>query len=196
MKASTLLPSARSRESGFTLLEVLVTILITGIVFAIGISSWQGLIESRRVTAASNQLASDLRLANTTAVSKLGSWRLVLMPGRGNRAAGIDYYMVKMTSGTSPTVDSSVPPVRSYLPDDTRIENVPSLNDTLGISNLYGVISGFSGDSRSIEFDADGSADNLSPAAASGRDTITVTHDGSPTEIITLVEETSRIKVG
>lgn len=103
--------------------------------------------------------------------------------------------MVKMTSVASSTVDLSVSPVERYLPDDTRVENVPGLNDIPGIAGLYAAITGFSGNSRSIEFDADGSADNLSPAAASGRDTITVTEDGSPTETVTLVEETSRIKV-
>lgn len=54
----------RSEERGFTLPEVLITIVIMGIVFAIASSAWFGVVDSRRVDAAANQLASDLRKAH------------------------------------------------------------------------------------------------------------------------------------
>jgi prepilin-type N-terminal cleavage/methylation domain-containing protein len=58
-------------ERGFTLIEVMVTILIMGIVFAIASSTWFGVIESRRVDSATNQLAADFRLAHTAATNRL-----------------------------------------------------------------------------------------------------------------------------
>jgi len=58
-------------ERGFTLVEVLITIVIMGIVFAIASSSWFGAIESRRVDSATNQLVADLRLAHTQAKNRL-----------------------------------------------------------------------------------------------------------------------------
>jgi type II secretion system protein H len=58
-------------ERGFTLIEVMVTIIIMGIVFAIASSTWFGVIESRRVDSATNQLAADLRQAHTTATNRL-----------------------------------------------------------------------------------------------------------------------------
>ena len=58
-------------ERGFTLTELLITIVIMGIVFAIASSSWFGAIESRRVDSATNQLVADLRLAHTQAKNRL-----------------------------------------------------------------------------------------------------------------------------
>ena len=58
-------------ERGFTLIEVMVIIIIMGIVFAIASSTWFGVVESRRVDSATNQLAADLRLAHTSATNRL-----------------------------------------------------------------------------------------------------------------------------
>ena len=58
-------------ERGFTLIEVLTTIIIMGIVFAIASSTWSAVVEGRRVDTATNQLAADLRLAHTTATNRL-----------------------------------------------------------------------------------------------------------------------------
>src|SRR5215213_206932 len=58
-------------ERGFTLGEVIVTIIIMGIVFAIASSSWFGIAESRRVDSATNQVVADLRLAHTQATNRL-----------------------------------------------------------------------------------------------------------------------------
>ena len=65
-------------ERGFTLFEVMATIIIMGIVFAIASSTWFGTIESRRVDSATNQLAADLRLAHTKATNRLQDWQVVL----------------------------------------------------------------------------------------------------------------------
>jgi prepilin-type N-terminal cleavage/methylation domain-containing protein len=65
-------------ESGFTLVEVIVTIIIMGILFGIATSTWFGAIESRKVDSASNQLAADLRLAHTRATNRLENWQVVL----------------------------------------------------------------------------------------------------------------------
>src|SRR5215210_489162 len=58
-------------ERGFTLIEVLVTILLMGIVFAIASSTWFKVAESRRVDSATNQVVADLRLAHTQATNHL-----------------------------------------------------------------------------------------------------------------------------
>ena len=66
----------RRDYSGFTLPEVLVTIAIMGILFAIATASWQSIVESRRVDGATNQVRADLRLAYTSAINKLGAARI------------------------------------------------------------------------------------------------------------------------
>jgi prepilin-type N-terminal cleavage/methylation domain-containing protein len=58
-------------ERGFTLIEVMVTIIIMGIVFAIASSAWFGFVESRRVDSATNQVVADLRLAHAQATNRL-----------------------------------------------------------------------------------------------------------------------------
>jgi len=58
-------------ERGFTLVEVLITIVIMGLVFAIASSTWFKVAESRRVDSATNQVVADLRLAHSQATNRL-----------------------------------------------------------------------------------------------------------------------------
>lgn len=180
-------------ERGFTLPEVLITIVIMGILFAIASSTWFSVVESRRVNAATNQIVADMRLAHSKSVNGLASWRVVLVPDVGPEADGPDYYLVKMTSGASPVVDTGVPSIERTLPDDTRID--AGFADDAVVRALYSVLGVDPGRAtRSVEFDADGSMDNYSGAGA-GRDTITVTQDGSPNGTIQFNEQTSRVRV-
>ncbi len=179
-------------ERGFTLGEVLITIVIMGIVFAIASSTWQSVVQGRAVDSATNQLASDMRLAHTSATNQLASWRIVLVPDREAPSEGFDYYLVKLTAAGA--VDTSAT-VNRYLPDNTSI--VPGdllLNDS-GLGTLYASLGLGSDPSRSLEFDPDGSMDNFSPALAANRDRVSVTDDGNPERSITFNEETSRISV-
>lgn len=66
---------------GFTLPEVLTTIAILGILVAIAVPSWQSVVEGRRVDSATNQFASDLRLAHSRATNQLKDWKVVYSPG-------------------------------------------------------------------------------------------------------------------
>src|SRR5918994_2633681 len=65
-------------ERGFTLIEVLITIILMGLLFAIASSFLFGVVDGRRVDSATNQLAADLRLAHTRATNRLEQWQVVL----------------------------------------------------------------------------------------------------------------------
>lgn len=91
-------------QRGFTLPEILVTILIMGIVFAIASASWQGVVESRRVDSGVNQLVADLRGAHTTATNRLAAQTVEFDTGTRN-------YRVGPTGTPSPRT----------LPDGTRL---------------------------------------------------------------------------
>lgn len=67
---------ALQHEHGFTLMEVMVTILIMGIVVAIASSTWFRLIENRRVEGATNQMVSELRRAHSSATNRLEYWQV------------------------------------------------------------------------------------------------------------------------
>src|SRR5215216_652924 len=58
-------------ERGFTLIEVIATIIIMLIVFGIAFPTWFKVVESRRVDSATNQVVADLRLAHTQATNRL-----------------------------------------------------------------------------------------------------------------------------
>ena len=72
------------RDNGFTLPEVLIVIVLLALVFAIATSTWFGVVESRRVDSATNQMVSELRLAHTTATNRLVSWRVQWTSGSAN----------------------------------------------------------------------------------------------------------------
>jgi prepilin-type N-terminal cleavage/methylation domain-containing protein len=74
----------RSEERGFTLPEVLITIVIMGIVFAIASSSWFSTIE-RRAVDTTNQLVADLRLLVASVAVWSAGRNLLLLPFLGRR---------------------------------------------------------------------------------------------------------------
>lgn len=174
----------RNGERGFMLPEVLTTIVVMGILFAIASSTWFSVIESRRVESATNQLTADLRLAHTNATNRLSTWGVVLVPDRSAENVGPDYYLVKFDSSGNVVASGTVPRI---LPGNTKVMNVTDLvlNDNPTLLGL--------GTSRTIKFSPNGSAEG--PATGvTGADTIEVTDDGSPKGKITFVGATSRIK--
>jgi prepilin-type N-terminal cleavage/methylation domain-containing protein len=75
-------------EGGFTLPEVMIVLVIMGILFGIATASWFGVVESRRVDSAANQVASDLRLAHTRATNRLQDWNVALTSGNSTYTVG------------------------------------------------------------------------------------------------------------
>ena len=164
-----------SDQHGFTLVEVLVTILIIGIVMGIASSSWQGVVESRKVTSATNQLTADLRLANNKSTSQLKDYAVVTnlsslaIVGTAPSCPGgapADYYLVQIGSPITSSVTTA-----KCLPDGTEIDAA------------FGA-----------RFTSDGSA-----ATAGGLTTTVSRKDGgtasNPKHTINVATQTSRVRV-
>ena len=99
-------------EQGFTLPELLIVIVLMGIVLAIASSSWFGVVESRQVDSAANQMISDLRLAHTSATNRLAN------------------HEVRLTDNTSTYQTGPTAALETRtLPDDAKVDITgPTLN--------------------------------------------------------------------
>lgn len=59
-----------AKNSGFTLIELMVTLAVAAIVLTIGIPSFQELVNNNRLTTGTNQLVTALNLARSEAVKR------------------------------------------------------------------------------------------------------------------------------
>lgn len=185
----------RRDERGFTLPELLTTIAIIGILIAIAIIIWLGLLEQRRVDAATNQLVADLRLAHSSASNQLTDWRVVLNPEKPDESGDPDYFMVKLAQpydpdiagNPAPTVASGTSPRQRRFPANVKIVNIRGNLD----SGDWMVPPSTAGVTRTMELNSDGTAKVYQ--AASGSTCVTV--DGNPKNRVIILAATSRVKV-
>lgn len=128
-------------ESGFTLPEVMIVIALLGIIAAIATPTWWGVVESRNVESATNQVVADLRLAHTQATNRLAP-RLVFAPTSSGSS-----YQTGPQGGLSPrslpegvtiTRTSSPPSAPLVFKPDGRIEPSGSGSHTIRVAATDG----------------------------------------------------------
>lgn len=178
----------RGDERGFTLPEVMITIIILGILAGIAIPSWWSVVESRRVDSATNQMVADLRLAHSKASSRLTVYRVCFPSNSQTYKIGL-----QTTTGECNPAPPELPPPspltsleRRTLPDGTQTGTAPVAP-------------------AAIAFCADGSMEAPPSGAvcpngtatplAPGTITITVGSDGNPSTNIEVNKATSRVRV-
>jgi prepilin-type N-terminal cleavage/methylation domain-containing protein len=191
-------------ERGFTLPELLTTIVILGILIAIAVILLLGILERRKVDAAANQLAADMRLAHTSATNQLTDWRVVLVPNRGEEGKP-DYYLVKLVAPytdeypAKPTAARIIP--RTF-PANVKVmvqtKNMSSTGTTVPIQDNTSQTYYLSPEpssaeaTRTLEFNADGA---MTGYGGSPSGTVRVTIDDDPQGRVRYLAATSRIKV-
>ncbi len=186
-------------ERGFTLPELMITIVLLGILASIAMPMWWGLIESRKVESATNQLASDLRLAHTSATNRLGTVTVYFDAEdfsevvTCNSVPNVDYCLVKPIPGGGTRASAG------RLPEGIgiKISNVPMASvDGTDVSGAH----------RAINFAPNGTAATLGTfdpdvetecpsGGVSGAPLIAIASDddASPERCIEINTQTSRV---
>jgi len=189
-------------QHGFTLPEALTVIAIIGVLVAIAVIVWLGILERRRVDAAANQLAADLRLAHTSATNQFADWRVVLVPNREGEDDGPDYYLVKLNgvyepNSPRPSVSPDTTPTPRTFPANVKVmtqetkAEKPIQDDPAGKYYLSPDAS-ISGPTRTLEFNSDGT---MTGYGGSPSGTVRVTIDDDPQGQVRYISATSRISV-
>ncbi len=202
MKVSRSIRSRLLNERGFTLPEVLTVIAIMGILLAIGIIIWLGILEQRRVDAATNQLVADLRLAHTSATNQLTDWRVVLVLNQTDEGDSPDYYLVKLTQpyGSGDPTPTPVERIPRTFPGNVRAK-IPVTPSGVIIDNQtasYWIApwnsppSSPSPATRTVEFNSDGSMKWYGASAGSACVTV---DDGDPNNRVYVQSATSRVRI-
>ena len=118
-----------TRNSGFTMLELLVTLAIAALVVTIGVPSFQGVLDNQRLTAASNELVTSFNFARSEAIKRVAyvsvcksSDGFTCTPAAAWNAGWIVFANAGVA--TPGTVDAG----------DEVIRVSPALEDTLSIS--------------------------------------------------------------
>ncbi len=178
----------RKEERGFTLPELVTTIVILGILVAIGVIIFLAILERWRVETATDQLVSDLRLAHSSATNQLTDWRVVLNPEEAGEDEGNDYHMVKLKAPyPGPTLEAGKITPRTF-PANVKIVNIAGALDT---DSGWVIAPSRANETRTLEFDADGAMNVYQ--AVSGSTCVTV--DGNPQNRVKVLAATSRVKV-
>lgn len=84
-----------SRARGFTLIELVVTLVVIAVTAAVALPSFTGLIRSNRVTSQTNELMASLALARTEAIRSnspvVGNRDVVLCPSSNGTTCSADW---------------------------------------------------------------------------------------------------------
>ena len=188
----------RRDERGFTLPEAVVTVAILGILLAIAVIVLLGILERRKVDAATRQLAADMRLAHTSATNQLTDWRVVLVPERAGEDRP-DYYLVKLATPYSeeyPSKPVAAEVIPRTLPSNVKVmvqknKSGSPIQDNTSQTYYLPPEAPTTAPTRTLEFNSDGAMTGY--GSPSG--TVRVTIDGDPQGQVRYLSATSRVKI-
>jgi type IV fimbrial biogenesis protein FimT len=137
----------RLRVAGFTLVELMVTIAIIGILAAIAMPNFQSMIQANRIQAAAAEFQAGLALARSEAIKRGGDARVTLVAntlasGKANWTSGFKVFYD--TTSTASDLGATTIPTNNVLMQTASTNTNVAIN-----SNAPSYVS-FNGLGRSI----------------------------------------------
>ncbi|MES9989962.1 MAG: GspH/FimT family pseudopilin [Candidatus Thiodiazotropha endolucinida] len=129
------------KNQGFTLIEMMITVVIAAILLTVGIPSFFNMIERNSVSSTSNELVSALLYARSEAVRQEGN--AIFTPAANGWTVGID-------TDLDGAVDSTV---LQYAIDNANISIAEALGADTLTYNPRGRAAASAGDSIEISYD-------------------------------------------
>lgn len=121
------------RQTGFSLLELMATVAIGGILLAVGLPSFVNLIKTNRLTTQTNSVLTALHLARNEAINRGHNIRVLTISGDEDWAAG---WQVRLDVDNDGITDAEDTVLRSF----DAIEDATLVGDT---NNVIYQSSGF-----------------------------------------------------
>ncbi len=126
------------KTSGFTLLELVVTLAIGAVILVVGVPSFKGTLDNQRMTSATNELVMSLNLAKSEAIKRV-VYVSVCKSSNGASCSAAD---TSWDDGWIVFANATVANLGSVDVGDEIIRISPALRDSLAINPL-GTIDGF-----------------------------------------------------
>lgn len=131
---------ARNRENGFTLYELLITLLVIGVILTLGVPNFRDFTANSRMTSTANDLHSAFLLARTEAARTKANVTICasdasVLP-RSCAATSFDTGWIVFTDATSGTDDT---PNLAVDGADVMLRSYPSVDALIDITTNGGV---------------------------------------------------------
>jgi len=99
------------RQSGFTIMELMIAVAIGGIVMAIGLPAFQGFIKNNRLIAQTNDVLTSLHVARNEAVNRGHNIRILTLSGGTDWASG---WEIRLDVDNEDDIDAEDTVLRNY----------------------------------------------------------------------------------
>jgi type IV fimbrial biogenesis protein FimT len=115
--------AVKKSHVGFTLVELMITLAIAGIVATVGVPSFMSMIASNRVTAASNELVTALNLAKSEAI-RSGQNTVLCKSANGTACGGnwSDGWLLFSDTNANKAVDAGEQIIRAHGAPDPSLQ--------------------------------------------------------------------------